>query len=389
MKVYVFESHPVQYHAPVYRELHKICEETRVGSVKVFYATDISLKGHADKGFGTEVSWDEPLLAGYDSVILHNENGTPLQGFWSLTGKHVWRILSTEKPDVVLLTQLAYRYDWMTFFVARLLGVQVWLRTETQDHAFTRSFLKNIFRTLVYKIIYLGVQRFLAIGKLNAEHYRKHGVREYKLFRSPYCVVDRFQSLSPGEKNRIREEIRTRLGFAPETVVMLFCGKFQEKKNPEILLDVLKKMQPDERKRFGVLFVGSGILEEKLRTQAAKFSDIVIAFSGFKNQTELPAYYLASDILILPSRQMGETWGLVVNEALLAQKRVIVSQHVGCGEEFKELPSVRIFDGSVDDLLVTLRVIPPEESTTGQIEWMSRYSVRAAAEGIVRAMHSS
>ena len=54
-----------------------------------------------------------------------------------------------------------------------------------------------------------------------------------------------------------------------------------------------------------------------------------VHFSGFMNQTELPAYYAASDIFVLPSGA-GETWGLVVNEAMAAGLPVIASDMVGC-----------------------------------------------------------
>jgi glycosyltransferase involved in cell wall biosynthesis len=55
----------------------------------------------------------------------------------------------------------------------------------------------------------------------------------------------------------------------------------------------------------------------------------MVLFLGFRNQTELPAYYDLCDIFVLPST--FETWGLVVNEAMNAAKPVIVSDLVGAG----------------------------------------------------------
>ena len=51
--------------------------------------------------------------------------------------------------------------------------------------------------------------------------------------------------------------------------------------------------------------------------------------SGFINQTDLPAWYSASDALVLPS-DSRETWGLVVNEAMAAGLPVVVSDAAGC-----------------------------------------------------------
>ena len=86
------------------------------------------------------------------------------------------------------------------------------------------------------------------------------------------------------------------------------------------------------------MIVGSGEMEAELRTngQAA-------IFTGFVNQSELADYYLAADIVVLPSRRMGETWGLVVNEALQAGCAVVVSDAVGCAEEFNTWERVRVF----------------------------------------------
>ena len=53
---------------------------------------------------------------------------------------------------------------------------------------------------------------------------------------------------------------------------------------------------------------------------------------GFKNQTELPEYYAMADIFVLPSG-VGETWGLVVNEAMCFSLPVILSDIVGCGTD--------------------------------------------------------
>ena len=51
-------------------------------------------------------------------------------------------------------------------------------------------------------------------------------------------------------------------------------------------------------------------------------------FTGFVNQSELPALYAASDVFVLPSEH--EPWGLAVNEAMCAGLPVVVSREVGC-----------------------------------------------------------
>jgi glycosyltransferase involved in cell wall biosynthesis len=326
------------------------------------------------------------LLEVYPCEVLHTEDGTPLRGFRSLKGTGIWRILHSDRPDAILLTQLRYRFDWAAYASALVLGIPIWLRTETQDQAFRRTALKSLVRSFTYRFVYKRVDKAFVIGKLNAGHYRSHGVAEHKLIPSPYCVVDRFEAMTDGEKLNLRGSLRAQMGFSDEVTVLLFCGKLQQKKNPGILVKALDTMPSSERSSYGVAYVGSGELEGQLRSLAASLPDVHVHFAGFKNQSELPAYYLACDVLVLPSRQMGETWGLVVNEALLADRRAILSKNVGCAADFSALPSVTVFDASVGGLVEALRSLPNRPMTNGQRDFMSKYSVRAAAEGILKAM---
>lgn len=386
MRLFVFESHPVQYHAPVYRKLHRLCHERGSGSVQVYYATDITLRGYFDRGFGGTIAWDEPLLQGYPAKILNNENGMPLNGFNSLTGKGIFALLKRQRPDAVLLTGLAYRFDWTAYFAALWLRIPIWIRTETQDQAVARGQIKSWLRSWFYRLAYAPVRKALVIGRLNGEHYQAHGLIKRRHVSAPYCVVDRFERMIEQDARDCRERVRREAGFDGHHRVLLFCGKLQPKKYPDSLLDALADMESEERARFAVLYVGSGELERELRLKARALPDVKVRFAGFKNQTELPPYYLASDILVLPSRQMGETWGLVVNEALLAGRRVIVSRFAGCSADFAEAPGVAVFDGSLDGLVQALRDLPRVTPPGAQAEFMRRYSVSAAAEGIATAM---
>ena len=54
--------------------------------------------------------------------------------------------------------------------------------------------------------------------------------------------------------------------------------------------------------------------------------------AGFQNQTQLSRFYHAADVFVLPSR-VGETWGLVVNEALHHGLPCVVSDRVGCAPD--------------------------------------------------------
>src|ERR1700749_4363614 len=61
-----FVSHPIQYQAPL---LRRIALEPDI-DLTVFFASDISVRGYKDSGFGVHVEWDVPLLKGYKYEFL-------------------------------------------------------------------------------------------------------------------------------------------------------------------------------------------------------------------------------------------------------------------------------------------------------------------------------
>jgi glycosyltransferase involved in cell wall biosynthesis len=118
-------------------------------------------------------------------------------------------------------------------------------------------------------------------------------------------------------------------------------------------------------------------------------------FVGFRNQHQLSRYYHASDALVLPSRA-GETWGLVVNEALLHGLPCVVSQGVGCGPDL-------VIPGETGEVFATNSSDALRDAITRLLTWyhdeaeirqrcrlqVERYSVNAAARGIIAAFESS
>jgi glycosyltransferase involved in cell wall biosynthesis len=317
---------------------------------------------------------------------LGNVRGRPLTGVRSLTGRGVAGWLERERPDAVLLTGLRYEFDWAAYVGAWRRRIPIWLRTETQDHAFRRPAWKAWVRSAFYRSVYARVDLALVIGQLNAEHYTRHGLPAARQVASPYCVVDRATGLTASARAELRADCRAEFSFAPDRTVILFCGKLQPKKDPGLILEALARLPGAERGRFGVLYVGSGDLEPELRRIAGRLADVPVHFAGFRNQTELVRYYLAADVLVLPSRQAGETWGLVVNEALLAGCRVVISRHVGCHAEFGGLPGVWVIEDAAPALARALCEVRASPLPPDRRETLDRYSVAAAAAGIQAAM---
>ena len=62
----IIETHPIQYHAPVWQYLNQVLGIP----VTVVYGSDFSVEGYRDKEFGISIAWDADLLEGYKAIFL-------------------------------------------------------------------------------------------------------------------------------------------------------------------------------------------------------------------------------------------------------------------------------------------------------------------------------
>jgi len=149
---------------------------------------------------------------------------------------------------------------------------------------------------------------------------------------------------------------------------VLYVGQLVERKGVIQLLKVLDKLRDSE---IGLLIIGSGPQEVKLREFCLVQNLHNVFFEGFQQQESLPHYYAMADIFILPS--FKEVWGLVVNEALASGLYVLCSNRTGVAHDLiKEGWNGRTFDPhDVDQLAKLIRM------TKEQIE-----EIRAKREAI-------
>jgi glycosyltransferase involved in cell wall biosynthesis len=239
-----------------------------------------------------------------------------------------------------------------------------------------------------------GFTRFLAIGRANRRFYQRAGVAADRIFDTPYAV-DNARFVAAAEQLRPqRNELRRSWSVPGDGFCLLFAGKFQVKKRPFDLLEALERARKS-RADLRLLMVGAGELEGALRERARE-RRLPVTFTGFLNQTEIPRAYAAADALVLPS-DAGETWGLVVNEAMASSLPAIVSDRVGCREDLIE-DGVTGFSFPLGDAralaacLTTVAEDPIRAASMGEAakaRVLARYSIERAVEGTVAALRSA
>ncbi len=318
----------------------------------------------------------------------------------------------------------------------RAAGVPVFVRGDSQLGT-PRSAFKRLAMEIRQRWLLKRFDGFLSVGKRHTEYLRHYGVPAKKIFCVPHFVDNEWFRGKAEMARKQKAEIRKAWGADDSDFIALFVGKFIPKKRPADLLRAMVRLRetpaltpalsPGEREnanallvkpsradsslrggralpllgeRVGVradqasnflaVFVGSGELEQELRSLAAR-KKLQAHFVGFKNQSELPRYYAAADALVLPSE--SETWGLAVNEAMACGLPAIISDAVGCAPDLIE-EGVTGFTYPVGDteqlaerLVACARLkLAGHDFKSALAAKLQAYSVSAAVAGTVGAI---
>ena len=274
----VIETHPIQYHAPVYRYL-----QSRLGvPVTAIYASDFSVAGYRDHEFGTTFRWDTDLMSGYSasflSTVAHGGARTPEEA----SARGLGTALRTARPAAILLTGYSpsfHRHAWM---VARRARVPILLRAETTDHARAARGIRETGRTAALRLLYRSCSRFLYVGRHSRAHFERLGIPADRLIFAPYCVDTTPFHCGEEVRAHLRRVTRERLGIAETDRVILFSGKLSPRKAPDLLLQAIRAVPSEIRDRMTVAFLGSGELRATLEQTATAPPPSLCAFSDFK-----------------------------------------------------------------------------------------------------------
>ena len=284
-----------------------------------------------DKGFGQKVTWDIPLLDGYDYLFMKNASSSKGMNtrFFDAINWSIFKVLRMSDDKIVIVNGWAYLSDWFVFIAAKLFGKKVWMRAEmpwNQEEMRPKS-LKKTLKFLFFKYVFFKffISKFLFIGTQNKKFYQAHGVIESRLIYAPYAVEnDRLQS-----QKTLSNENRERWGISKDDFVILFSGKLIEKKRPLDLLFAFHQLDVENAVLF---FMGDGPLRRELDEYITTFKLKRVIISGFINQSEIASIYSLADVFVMCSG-IGETWGLSVNEAMNFSLPIIVSAVCGCSHD--------------------------------------------------------
>ncbi len=183
-----------------------------------------------------------------------------------------------------------------------------------------------------------------------------------KFVEMPFGVdIERFR---PGQSDKVR----SKLGIPHDAPTIIFVGGLDRAhyfKGIPILLKALKKISADswegEKKTINnswhAIIVGSGDLQASYQALAKKLGLAErVHFAGNVSVEDLPEYYRAADVHVLPATDSSEAFGVVTVEAAASGLPSIVSDLPGVRSVIKDKETGLVASpGNVQDLKMALK----------------------------------
>lgn len=345
MRLAIITTHPIQYFAPVFQLLH---QQKKI-EIRVFYTLGEAGLNQHDPGFSRSINWDIPLLDGYNFQFQKNTAKNPSShGFWGIVNPDLIKEIEDWKADAILVYGWAYQNHLkaMRYFKGK---IPVFFRGDS-TLLDKKNSLKNSIKSILLRWVYRYADHAFFVGINNKAYFKKFGLKENQLTFAPHAVDnDRFAK----DRSAEAAALRKKLGINPKEIVILFAGKLEPVKNPDLLLDAFETL---DQQNTHLLYVGNGPLEKELKAKKAVLKTASrIHFLDFQNQSTMPCIYQSCDLFCLPSN--SETWGLAINEAMACGKAILVSNKVGCAADlvFEGKNGLAFQSGNEEDFVRKLR----------------------------------
>lgn len=181
---------------------------------------------------------------------------------------------------------------------------------------------KGIKEKIKYHFLH-GASLYLSGMRAEGDYFTAYGAKPESIRTYPFASLHEkdliTDLISENEKNTIKKE----LGINQKKIV-LFVGRMIHIKGIDVLIKSCKGLQND----VGVYMVGGEAVEPYI--SLAKDLEVNnIHYISHAPLEVLRKYYLAADVFVLPTR--GDTWGLVINEAMTYGLPVITTRNCVAG----------------------------------------------------------
>lgn len=211
-------------------------------------------------------------------------------------------IILFHRPDAI------HAHGLVAGSIAALWGKIFRIQTIISSHSIYGFPKKGLYVKFV-KLIFRNSDHLLGLSQPSVSEIKNLGIPQEKVSKFTYWIDMKKFKKNPNAKAKLRWENK---------FIVLFVGRFLPEKGIKDLLE--SSLLWD--KKITLAIAGVGPMEEEIKKYALKNKQILLL--GAIDNSYLPLYYSASDLLIVPSTG-EEGFGRVIIEALACQLPVIGS----------------------------------------------------------------
>ena len=216
---------------------------------------------------------------------------------------------------------------------------------------------------------------------VQTENARKRLSQLYEIEPKPIDIipngvdVERFNSSAGCDQ---RYSLRRQFGW-DDRIVCLYAGYLDKVNGIDFLLKVVDQLSVEMRQRLKFVLLGRGPLRDEVQ-KAAKERPGLIDFVGVVEYGQMPAYYAASDVFIiprLPTPQAETLLPMKLLEAMAMEKVLLVSNVSAMADVVTDGVNGFVFEkADVEDFLSKIEVITTGHEHFQEIGRRARQDVR-------------
>jgi 1,2-diacylglycerol 3-alpha-glucosyltransferase len=270
--------------------------------------------------------------------------------------------LENEQPDVVLAGAIAFPSGATTVRWARHRNKKVII----MDNARLADVPRSVIVNWVKRRIYANVDAIFIPAPSHVPDYEFWGIPRERMLFGLNAVDNAFFAQSSEKAREDKSRLRAEWNL-PEKF-LLGAGRQVPKKNWKALLQtwaLFKLRHPVSS--MNLILIGNGPDRPELERMVHGQAIPDVHFRDFADQEELASLYGLAHALVLPSLY-GETWGLVINEAMAAGLPVLASRECGCAETLVQdgINGWRFSAGDIEEMAACLARL----DALSQEEWL-------------------
>lgn len=348
----------------------------------------------------TNKEFDISLVIGQDTPKSKAKNAADLTGikyqqlstsFIDVKGRRLahhhglLQTLKNEQPDVIICEAESHLLGYLTaifykFVFSRNTKLILWCFFALPGVLKEKSYFHSCFKMIARKCF----DGFLSYGTFGRQFLESQGYdRDRISVAVNVCDTAAFLKLDH-ELYLSKNDAKSKLGVDKKFVVT-YVGTLDEVKKPDLILKISQRLCSDS---FQFFIVGSGNMNVELTNLAADLELKNVTFTG-RLGVELPIYYRASDLIIVPGRG-----GIVISEAMCFGVPVLVHQADGVEHDLviSEASGKILKFGTADDFAMQIKSLADCETSLGKMGQTARnlilykYNTETMAQAIIKSI---